>query len=432
LITAHELAPLEAATFVEAPRDRARPAPLATSILHFVLFLAVLTSFIAVIEPSPHDLLMPLLAVACVAAGVRFERKVLPLFLMLMVWDVSSLFSLFDIVGNLPALQYVATSFYLMIAAVLFACLTAENSMRWMATIRTAYIAAALIATLIGLLAYFSLIPGADIFRWVGRIRATFKDPNVYGPFLVLPILFLVEGIVARRARISSLIAATVLLAGLLLSFSRGAWIHFAVSAAVLLTLLILTAPSHRLRMRVFGLSLAAVVGIIVILISLTAIESFRDMLLERAQLQSYDVGEGGRFRLQELAVGALFDQPFGLGPFEFERIYGLQQHNVYLQAFIVYGWIGGITYITLVLVTLMLGLRTALVRTPWQPYLIAAYATFVGAAVEGFVIDTDHWRHFFLLLGIIWGLSAATIKVMRGQGTGNNAMDFRAMQVAP
>jgi hypothetical protein len=32
----------------------------------------------------------------------------------------------------------------------------------------------------------------------------------------------------------------------------------------------------------------------------------------------------------------------------------------------------------------------------------------------EGFVIDTDHWRHFFLLLGLIWGLAAATIKLLR------------------
>jgi hypothetical protein len=24
-------------------------------------------------------------------------------------------------------------------------------------------------------------------------------------------------------------------------------------------------------------------------------------------------------------------------------------------------------------------------------------------------VIDTDHWRHFFLLLGMVWGFAAAT-----------------------
>ena len=53
-------------------------------------------------------------------------------------------------------------------------------------------------------------------------------------------------------------------------------------------------------------------------------------------------------------------------------------------------------------------------VRTPWQPYLIGAFATFVGEVAEGFVIDTDHWRHFFLLLGMIWGLAAATMNHRR------------------
>jgi O-antigen ligase len=431
LITAQDLSRPEFATFVAAPRERVAAAPLATSILHFVLFVAVLLSSIAFIEPSPHDFLIALLAIACLAASVHFERKILPLVFLLMVWNVSALFSLFEIVGNAPALLYVGTSFYLAVAAILFACLTAENSMRRLEIIRRAYLATALIATLVGIAAYFDLMPGADLFRWQGRVRASFKDPNVYGPFLILPILFLVEGMVARRLRAGSLIAAMVLLAGLLLSYSRGAWIHFAISIAVLLMLLMLTAPSSGSRVRVFGMSLTALLGITLVIISLTAIDSFREMLTERAQLQSYDVGEGGRFHLQELALGVLFDQPFGLGPFEFERLYGLQQHNVYLQAFIVYGWVGGLTYITLVLLTLMLGLRSALVRTPWQPYLIAIYATFVGAAVEGFVIDTDHWRHFFLLLGLIWGLSAATINVGRRAASGINATDYTAMRVA-
>ena len=31
-------------------------------------------------------------------------------------------------------------------------------------------------------------------------------------------------------------------------------------------------------------------------------------------------------------------------------------------------------------------------------------------------MIDTDHWRHFFLLLGMIWGLAAATYRHLRRQ----------------
>jgi hypothetical protein len=140
-------------------------------------------------------------------------------------------------------------------------------------------------------------------------------------------------------------------------------------------------------------------------------------MFKERAQLvQSYDVGSGGRFTLQEMALADVLNFPNGMGPFEFSRVHGLQQHNVYLQAFLVYGWVGGVAYITLLATTIWVGLCTLFARTPWQPYLICAFATFVGEVVEGFVIDTDHWRHFFLLLGMIWGLAAATYNHRRKQ----------------
>src|SRR5262249_8248357 len=122
-----------------------------------------------------------------------------------------------------------------------------------------------------------------------------------------------------------------------------------------------------------------------------------------------YDVGEGGRFTLQELALGALLEFPNGLGPFEFARIHGLQQHNVYLQGFMVYGWLGGVTYLLLLVITLLVGLRSAFAATPWQTYSILAFAVFVGEVGEGVIIDTDHWRHFFLILGMVWGLAAAT-----------------------
>ena len=33
-----------------------------------------------------------------------------------------------------------------------------------------------------------------------------------------------------------------------------------------------------------------------------------------------------------------------------------------------------------------------------------------VGAAAESVIIDSDHWRHYFLLLGVLWGLMAASV----------------------
>jgi hypothetical protein len=61
-------------------------------------------------------------------------------------------------------------------------------------------------------------------------------------------------------------------------------------------------------------------------------------------------------------------------------------------------------------------GLRAALISTPWQAYLIAAYAAFLSESFEGFIVDTDHWRHFFLILGLVWGLTAASINLRRSE----------------
>jgi O-antigen ligase len=99
------------------------------------------------------------------------------------------------------------------------------------------------------------------------------------------------------------------------------------------------------------------------------------------------------------------------MGPFGFSTIYGQQPHNVYLEIFLVAGWAGGMAYIVLVIATLFVGLRSALVRTPWQSFVIVTIAAFVGEVAEGFIVDTDHWRHYFLLLGMVWGLTAATLK---------------------
>jgi hypothetical protein len=142
----------------------------------------------------------------------------------------------------------------------------------------------------------------------------------------------------------------------------------------------------------------------------LLSIPSVNELFVNRANaINPYDVGQGGRFQLQELALGVLLDLPNGMGPFEFARAFGLQQHNVYLQAFLVYGWVGGISYILMLLVTLLIGLRSAMIATPWQIWSITAFAALVGEVGEGMVIDTDHWRHFFLILGMVWGLAAAT-----------------------
>jgi O-Antigen ligase len=393
-------------------RQPGSSAALAEKLLNFVLFITVLMSPLAFIEPSPHDVMMFVLFLTCVMARIRFDRRFVPLLFLTVLWLIGGAMSVIQLGDDQKAVQYFGTSVYLGLAAVLFACLFSEGNLVRLLIVRRAYILTALIVTVAGYIGFFHLLPGADIFLDGVRVSATFKDPNVYGPFLMFPLLMLIIGLVTRGIKLFDLAVMIALLGGLLLSFSRGAWIHFAVSAVVCFVILLVSAPDPRMRTRIIMLGVAAAVVIALLVVALLSIGSVHDLFLERAKaIQPYDVGPGGRFTEQQQALTVILDNPNGLGPFGFANAYGLQQHNVYMQGFLVYGWLGGMTYLTLIVVTLMIGLRAAIVRSPWQYYLVAAYAVFVGEVGEGVIIDTDHWRHFFLMLGLIWGLAVATQK---------------------
>lgn len=404
-----------AAELYDARQVPRSSSPAATTLLHGALFLAILLSPLVFIEPSPYEAACALLALACVAAGVRFDRKLLPLVALLLIFNVGGLLTLMlprDDANADKATAYVAISFYVTATAVVFACVFSSDSLRRLIVLRRAYIIAAFLAALVGIAGYVGLYPDATLYD---RARSTFKDPNVFGPFLILPLIFLLQTIVSPAVRLRHLFSFGVIALGLLLSFSRGAWAHFAFSAAIALALSFLTAPDIRTRVRLIFFSMVAVIGLTAFVAG-ASIGALGEMFQQRAKLtQSYDVGSGGRFELQEKAIAAVLVHPAGMGPYKFAHVYGGQQHNVYFQAFLVYGWAGGFAYLLLIALTLFIGFRQSIVPTPWQPYLIAAYATFCGAAFEGFVIDTDHWRHFFLLLGMVWGLAVATMNAKKG-----------------
>jgi O-antigen ligase len=421
--SAAELEAPPAVVAAAAPAERSA-SPAAITLLHGALFLAILVSPLVFIEPSPYEAACGLLAVACIAARVPLDRKLLPLLVLLLVFNVGGIITL-----GLPREPsdagdpniYMAISFYMSMTAVVFACVFSQDSLRRLIIMRRAYFIAAFVVSLIGIAGYFGQLPFATLY---GRAIGTFKDPNVFGPFLILPLVMLVLTILGPAVRLRHLVLFSVIAFALLLSFSRGAWIHFIISAGIAVALTFLTAPDLRTRLRLIVLSAAAAGAFVVFVVSAISVGSLGEMLEQRAKLtQNYDVGSGGRFSLQELAVGAVLKHPAGMGPFEFARVYGGQQHNVYFQAFLDYGWMGGFAYVTLVILTLAIGFRQSIVPTPWQPYLIASLGMFCGEVLEGFVIDTDHWRHYFLALGLVWGLAVATMNDTRAQKRSSRAL---------
>ena len=94
----------------------------------------------------------------------------------------------------------------------------------------------------------------------------------------------------------------------------------------------------------------------------------------------------------------------------------GADPHNVYINAFASYGWLGGIAYLALIASTLLLGWRIVFQRTPWQGWSIPIWAALFPQIIQGLQIDTDHWRHFWLMTGLVWGLAAANERWLKAR----------------
>ncbi len=406
---------------------------LANRFLHVMLYITILSSFFVVVEPAPYEYLAAVLGFACVLARVGINRIVLPLLLLLLIRDAGGAIGLLKILDagwtrlagdpdplganfEYPdSMRFLATSFYLGLTAVMFACLIAQDTTRRIATLGSAYIMSAAIASILGIVGYFKLLPDLALIATDERATGGFKGPNDLGAFLIPALMWLIQGLITDKFRLHNLVATIVIFVGLLLTFSRGAWASTLICVASLIYLLFLTQTDRRSRNRIlFFIAGGAIVAVAIFMV-LSSSDAISQMFMERTQLQSYDVNADNRSRLllERDSLREIFNHPLGMGPWGFAHATNWVSHNTYLGVTLNHGWIGGAAYLTLIALTLAIGFRAIWMRSPWQPFVIATYVSFLAMVFEGIWGDTDHWRHFYLLLGLVWGLVAATQKVV-------------------
>jgi O-antigen ligase len=378
----------------------------------FAVGLGVFLSGFVIDEPAPYELYMAGLIVIWALFGLRLSRTVSVLLAILVVFNIGGAIS----IGQMPDLKsapmYIAVSLFLAFTAVFFAAIVNSNQ-RILPVIFNAYILAAICTSLLGILGYFEAFPGAEVFTRYGRAMGAFQDPNVFGPFLMLPLAWLVHGVLVGnlRALPIRLVPILIITLGIFLSFSRAAWGMAALIIAGLALLVFIRNPNRLFRLRIILLAGLAVVVVLLAIVIALQIPSVAELFTARAQLvQEYDEAQFGRFARHWYGMLMSIDHPLGIGPLEFGPIFGEDTHNIWLKAALDYGWIGFISYLTLTMLTLGFGLRILLRERPWQPFLLCAYLVYVAHVAIGNVIDTDHWRHFWLLIGIIWGCAALEV----------------------
>ena len=174
---------------------------------------------------------------------------------------------------------------------------------------------------------------------------------------------------------------------------------------------------------------LLTVSGVVVMagfIAALLSIDIVADLFKQRASLeQSYDFGGLVRFSRHILRALLALDRPLGIGPLQFDKYFPEDTHNSFLNAFMSGGWLSGACYPALVAITLVFGFRAVFVRTRWQQTSITVFAALFGVVSEGFIIDIDHWRHTFLLVGVMWGIIAATRRYAAREKALAEADDF-------
>jgi O-antigen ligase len=375
---------------------------LTTAALGFGVFL----SGFVLREPAPYELYMMGLIAAWTLFGLRISRGIAPLIVLLALFNIGGLISMTQMaeLGNTPL--YLAVSLFLAFTAIFFAAVTEARPALYR-PIFVAWLAAAVFTAILGILGYFGAIPGAGMFTLYGRATGAFQDPNVFGPFLVLPGIYLLHRLMTSSAAKIPLYAVPLAIVGtgIFLSFSRGAWGLFAASAVLLTAALFLHSNSGLFRLRIATLSALAVAFLAVAIVIVLQIPGVTDMLSERARLvQDYDAARLGRFARFGIGFTMAMEHPLGIGPLVFGHIFGEDTHNIWLKALMDYGWLGFAAYLALIVWTLAAGFRILFRHRPSQPYLLCAYVVLVGHIALGTVIDTDHWRHFYLLLGLVWG----------------------------
>jgi len=378
------------------------------------LWIVIASGCVVYVEPAPYDALLLGAVILLPLAGLVTLPRTLAVYLILLCgiaaggYVAATQAGIFDV-----PVKHVTITLYLALTSVVLAGFVANNPVPHIRLILSAYVAAALVASIAALIGYFNIVPSLqDILTEFGRARGTFKDPNVLGAFLVPAVLYVLNDVLtARPVRAllwTPLLAALVL--ATLLSFSRGAWINLLVGLVVYGFFAFSLSRSNRQRIKLLFCAVLAGVVAVGALIAVQTIPQVSERLSERASFeQSYDVGPEGRFGGQKKAAGLVAEHPLGIGALEFSRRYHPEDvHQVYLNMYLNTGWFGGTLYVLLVVATIVLGLTLAVRGRDREGYGAILVAAFLGMSVEGMVVDTDHWRHFYLIMATIWGMAAA------------------------
>lgn len=371
------------------------------SMLQIVLFITMFTSSVVLLEPSPYDLFMMLfLSIILLSTHLKLNKTITFPIILCLLFLLANATSMFFVQYPTTAIFYFIITCYLVVTFIILIGFLQIAKAGTVHVILGGYYCAALIATVIGMLAYFYLLPSSDLFLMFGRVKSTFKDPNVFGPFLVIPALFALSlsEAVGKKAssRIIHFLLFILLTIGIIISFSRAAWGNFSISLFLYILLAKKEFLAARLRTILFIVVLA--IPVVMVLIQSPAIE---DLLSSRLTIKQYD---SDRFGTQKEAFNHGFSNLLGMGPGQSEMVFQYSPHSLYARVFTENGVIGLLAILSIILLSIWQSYKNYRHSGYLEsPIYAIIFSSLVGLAFNSFFIDTLHWRHFWIVLALAW-----------------------------
>jgi len=386
---------------------------LALTISHYDTAIAIGLLLMGVVrfEPPPADIAFAvIMAVAAMTGRFRLNRVPLLVRWIVGLLLVVNLLSMMDVVDSSVALRFLFITVYLAIFSLWFTGYV--NSASRARLVVVTWLAIAVISAVVSVAALNLPVPGRSFILGSvdGGERASgfFKDPNVFGPFLIPIALILLEQRIAPRfPKLLRLRGSTTwlcllaLTVGILFSYSRAAWANFALALVVMLAASAMRKAGARRALRALA-SLLLIGGVTVVILSATGSISF---LEHRAQLQSYDAG---RFAAQRFGWELGWTHPVGIGPGQFESYFPVASQSTFVRVFSEQGPMGLLLWVALLLVTLVLALRNVVVgRDTYGIGSAALLGAWCGLILNSVEVDTLHWRHQWVVAALIWASTA-------------------------
>jgi hypothetical protein len=402
-------------------------------LVNAVFAVFIFSGIISVIEPSPYDFISLLAIPIWFIGGFRVHAALLPILFLYTSFEIAGFAALIPYWSERDPVLFQFQSLYLYVTAVFFSVFFSERTLERAELCLKAYAVGAVVCSVFGLISYFDIAGMYDKFVTVeGRVNGTFKDPNVYGSYMVLAAAYLMHGAILGDKRrlfltIPSLAAVCI---GVFLSFSRGSWGATLLAMIVVTIAAYVTADNPRTRRRIAWMAAIAIaIGIIGILAVMADDEARRFFLMRATLTQDYDEGVTGRFGNQLRSLTMLPNLPFGFGPLRFRLTFDLDPHNSYIGAFANEGWIGGFVWILMTVMSTFVGFRLMTSPSPYRRLAQIFFPALFATLLQGFQIDIDHWRQLYIMLGAIWGLEAARQRwaAMQAYATTTTPLPMRA-----